>query len=115
MFFHQCDALHLCAIFIRSRYWYLVVGLPVVLGLTTLPFLLATGETLRNRVVFPQRTVLLWSILFTLTIYSLLPHKEFRFILPILPMCLYITSDYLSRWSRKANRYMENEARSLIE
>ncbi|XP_037030520.1 GPI mannosyltransferase 3 [Bradysia coprophila] len=84
-------------------YWYLVAGLPTVLGLTTLPFLLATIDTLLNRSTFPQRLVLLWSIVFTLAIYSLLPHKEFRFILPILPMCLYITSDYLSRWSRKAN------------
>lgn len=89
---------------INFRYWYLVVGLPITLGLLIFPFSLATVETLLNRSVFPQRFVLLSSIAFTLVIYSSLPHKEFRFILPILPMCLFITSDYLSRWSRKANR-----------
>lgn len=86
------------------RYWYVIVGLPAILGLSTLPFLLATAETLLHRSAFPDRVVLLCSIVFTLAIYSLLPHKEFRFILPILPMCIFITSDYLSRWSRKANR-----------
>lgn len=86
------------------RYWYLYVGLPAILGLSIIPFLFAVRQTLLNRSAFPQQFILLWSIAFTLVIYSLLPHKEFRFILPILPMCLSITSDYLSRWSRKANR-----------
>lgn len=35
---------------------------------------------------------------------SLLPHKEFRFILPLVPMTLYISVDFLAPWSAKANR-----------
>lgn len=102
------------------RYWYLTFGLPTVLGLTTLPFALACVHALRYRAVHPERLVLLQSIVFTLIIYSLLPHKEFRFILPILPMCLFITSEYLSQWSRKANLYAKlalslRRAESLID
>lgn len=85
-------------------HWYVTAGLPVVLSITTIPFLLAASQTIRSRHVFPERIALLISILFTICVFSLLPHKEFRFMLPVLPMCLYITADYLSRWSRKASR-----------
>ncbi|KAJ6635465.1 GPI mannosyltransferase 3 [Pseudolycoriella hygida] len=90
----------------HPSYRYTSTGLPAILGVATLPFLLATKETLLNRPTYPIRSILLRSIVFALIIYSLLPHKEFRFILPILPMCLFITSDYLSRWSRKANSFL---------
>lgn len=85
-------------------YWYFVIGLPTILGVTTLPFIMAVIETIRNRTVYPDRFSLLLSIVITLIAYSILKHKEFRFILPLLPMCLYITGDYLSRWSRKASK-----------
>lgn len=84
-------------------YWYVNVGLPTVLGIGTLPFLLSVVETVRNRQVFKERAVLLTTVVFTVTVYSLLPHKEFRFLLQILPICLYVSADYLSRWSRKAS------------
>ncbi|XP_055545712.1 GPI mannosyltransferase 3 [Wyeomyia smithii] len=84
-------------------YWYVNVGLPTILGVGTLPFLLAAVETIRNRQVYHERSVLLVAIAFTLVVYSLLPHKEFRFLLQILPLCLYLSGDYLSRWSRKAS------------
>ncbi|XP_062561074.1 GPI mannosyltransferase 3 [Armigeres subalbatus] len=84
-------------------YWYVNVGLPTVLGISTLPFLLAAVETLRHRQVYKERAILLTSVLFTLVVYSMLPHKEFRFLLQILPICLYVSADFLSRWSRKAS------------
>lgn len=82
-------------------YWYFNVGLPVVLGILTFPFLFAIVETVRYSKVFPARKWLLISITTTLVVFSLLSHKEFRFVLPLLPMCLYICCDYLSRWSKK--------------
>ncbi|XP_052866537.1 GPI mannosyltransferase 3 [Anopheles cruzii] len=84
-------------------YWYVSTGLPIVLGVGIVPFVLACYDTVRNRQVYPQRMVLLSSILFTVALYSVLSHKEFRFLLPVLPMCLFVSSDYLSRWSRKAS------------
>lgn len=84
-------------------YWYLSVGLPTVLGITFVPFVFAAVQTLRHHKVFEERLVLLTSVAVTLSVYSVLPHKEFRFLLQILPICLYIASDFLSRWSRKAS------------
>lgn len=84
-------------------YWYVNVGLPTVLGVATLPFLFAAVETIRHRQVYKERAILLLSVLFTVVVYSLLPHKEFRFMLQILPICLYVSADFMSRWSRKAS------------
>lgn len=85
-------------------HWYLTAGLPTVLGITTVPFLFACSDTIRHRATFPERSALLTSVAFTLLAYSTLTHKEFRFVLALLPMCLYVTADYLARWSRKASR-----------
>uniref|UniRef100_A0A336MML2 Mannosyltransferase n=1 Tax=Culicoides sonorensis TaxID=179676 RepID=A0A336MML2_CULSO len=84
-------------------YWYLNVGLPTILGITFVPFLFSVIQTLRNYQAYEQRLVLLTSVAVTLSVYSVLPHKEFRFLLQILPICLYLASDFLSRWSRKAS------------
>ncbi|XP_055690677.1 GPI mannosyltransferase 3 [Lutzomyia longipalpis] len=85
-------------------YWYFVTGLPLVLGIGTLPFLLSVADTFKNlSTAGSRRKILLISIATTLAVFSAIPHKEFRFILPILPMCLYLIADSLSRWSRKAS------------
>ncbi|CAD7082375.1 unnamed protein product [Hermetia illucens] len=88
---------------VHEWYWYLAVGLPTLLGISTLPFLFAVINTILNWNAFPIRKALLISILFTLAGLSFIEHKEHRFLLIILPMCLYICSDYLSRWSTRAN------------
>lgn len=88
------------------RDWYFVVGLPTTLGVSTVIFLLAATKAIRNRQSYPIPNILLISIALTLIIYSLLPHKEFRFVLSIVPMCLYICSDYVTRLSRKATNLL---------
>lgn len=88
---------------VHSWNWYFLIGLPTAMGITLLPFLMATVKILKERKVYQIQNLLLFSIFLTLVVYSLLPHKEFRFVLPILPMCLYITQGYISRWSRKAS------------
>ncbi|KAK9874771.1 hypothetical protein WA026_005578 [Henosepilachna vigintioctopunctata] len=45
---------------------------------------------------------MLGSIVFTIGVFSFVPHKEFRFLMPLLPLIFYITSRYLAAWSRKA-------------
>lgn len=84
-------------------YWYLNVGLPTVLGIGTIPFVFAAVQTLRHYKAYEERLVLLSSVAITLTVYSVLPHKEFRFLLQILPICLYISTDFLRRWSNSAS------------
>ncbi|XP_077293205.1 phosphatidylinositol glycan anchor biosynthesis class B [Arctopsyche grandis] len=83
-------------------YWYFAIGFPAVLGINLIPFLCGSIEAAKNRDVFNKQRFLLFVITFVLAIYSLLPHKEFRFILPLVPMATYISQDTLSRWSRRA-------------
>lgn len=81
-------------------YWYFSSGLPAILGIGIVPFYLAIFDAMRTWKESEERQVILKSIIFTVFAFSLLPHKEFRFLLQILPLCLYIISSYLSTWSR---------------
>lgn len=81
-------------------YWYFSSGLPAILGIGIVPFYLSVFDTMKSWNESVERQVVLKSIIFTVFAFSLLPHKEFRFLLQILPLCLYIISSYLSSWSR---------------
>lgn len=72
--------------------WYIFASLPVVLGPCYIPFLFAAWQIFKYS-TDPRREALMVVVIgWTIAIYSLLSHKEFRFILPLLPMLLYITS-----------------------
>ncbi|CAB0014952.1 unnamed protein product [Nesidiocoris tenuis] len=81
--------------------WYLYCGLPVVLGLQTLPFVIGCFRLARSRfwktIKYNLEAQMFVTILWTIFVYSLLPHKEFRFILPLAPMMIYISSGVLSK------------------
>lgn len=81
-------------------YWYFTSGFPAVLGICIIPFYLAVFDCIKSWNESKSRQVILMSIIFTIFVYSLLPHKEFRFLLQILPLCLHIVSKFLSDWSR---------------
>ncbi|XP_073842974.1 phosphatidylinositol glycan anchor biosynthesis class B isoform X2 [Musca autumnalis] len=85
-------------------HWYFTVGLPTVLGITFLPFLFGVIETIRNSNAYPTRKYLLLTVLLSLIVLSTVEHKEFRFVCILLPLCLYVASDTLTRWSYKASR-----------
>ncbi|KAH0619758.1 hypothetical protein JD844_014015 [Phrynosoma platyrhinos] len=63
-------------------HWYLTQGLPVVLG-PHMPFFIhgCFQAPKRHRLFL---VVVLW----TVAVYSMLSHKEFRFIYPVLPLCM---------------------------
>ena len=82
-------------------YWYFTSGLPAILGVNLIPLSFAILDFFRNFSASKSRQTIFASIFLTVLIYSLIPHKEFRFLLQILPLCLYIISKYLSEWSRK--------------
>ncbi|XP_023251490.1 GPI mannosyltransferase 3 [Seriola lalandi dorsalis] len=63
-------------------HWYFTQGFAVVIG-PHLPFFLH-GCTL----AFKRYKILLAAVVWTILVYSLLPHKEFRFIYPVLPFCM---------------------------
>ncbi len=77
---------------VHRWHWYLTSGLPVVLGAYGVPPL-ALG--LRRSWSHPQVGIFAKSIALSVTFLSLVPHKEFRFLLPLLPLCWCLASDYL--------------------
>ncbi|XP_069029796.1 GPI mannosyltransferase 3 [Embiotoca jacksoni] len=80
-------------------HWYLTQGFAVVIG-PHLPFFLH-GCTL----AFRKYKILLAAVVWTVLVYSLLPHKEFRFIYPVLPFCMVfcgISLAHLKAWRRAA-------------
>lgn len=80
-------------------YWYLSTGFPAILGIGIVPFYLSIFTAIK-RPWDQSTTAILASIISTIFAFSLLPHKEFRFMLQILPLCLYCITQFLSEWSR---------------
>lgn len=81
-------------------YWYFSTGLPAVLGILLVPFFLSVFVAIQSWDDSKSRQYILISIILTIFGYTLLPHKEFRFLLQILPLCLYCVTNFLSDWSR---------------
>ncbi|RDD45763.1 GPI mannosyltransferase 3 [Trichoplax sp. H2] len=71
-------------------HWYFSQGFFVVVGTLTIPFI---GGVLKSGV---RQRFLIWIILWDILIHSCLSHKEFRFILSILPFVLCFCGSYLS-------------------
>ncbi|KAJ8914945.1 hypothetical protein NQ315_002468 [Exocentrus adspersus] len=90
---------------VQPWHWYLSVGFPAILGINLIPFAVASMIIIKNRTAHPNELVILGTIIFTITGYSFLAHKEFRFLLPLLPLVLYVSSRFLSVWSRKASNF----------
>ncbi|XP_075064133.1 GPI alpha-1,2-mannosyltransferase 3 isoform X2 [Mixophyes fleayi] len=80
-------------------HWYITQGFPVIIG-THLPFFI------HGCTVAPRRyRVLLAAVVWTVLIYSALSHKEFRFIYPVLPLCMVFCGfsfSRIKRWKKAA-------------
>ncbi|XP_012971538.1 GPI mannosyltransferase 3 [Mesocricetus auratus] len=84
-------------------HWYFSQGFPVVLG-THLPFFI------HGCFLAPRRLhILLLTVLWTLLVYSMLGHKEFRFIYPVLPFCMVFCGyslAHLKAWRKAALSFL---------
>ncbi|XP_051678315.1 GPI mannosyltransferase 3 isoform X1 [Oryctolagus cuniculus] len=84
-------------------HWYFTQGLPVVLG-SHLPFFV------HGCFIAPKRyQILLVTVLWTLLVYSMLGHKEFRFIYPVLPFCMVFCGyslTHLKMWKKPALSFL---------
>ncbi|KAK2191499.1 hypothetical protein NP493_49g03045 [Ridgeia piscesae] len=87
--FLQFNILHDMAGFYGTHpwHWYLSQGFAVIMGTHLFPFLLAVKHAMEP--------VLLAVIAWTTFVYSLLGHKEFRFLLPVLPLTMHLCGTYL--------------------
>ncbi|XP_049833004.1 GPI mannosyltransferase 3 [Schistocerca gregaria] len=83
--------------------WYFTVGIPTVLGVHIFPFVLGCNEVITYKQDKARNVclVLFFVILWTVLVYSMIPHKEFRFILPLLPMMLFIATFWLTVWGKR--------------
>lgn len=81
-------------------YWYFSSGLPAILGIGIVPFFLSVFVAIKSWDELKDRQIIIISIISTIFGFSLLAHKEFRFLLQILPLCLYCISQFMSDWSR---------------
>nr|XP_057945335.1 GPI mannosyltransferase 3 [Doryrhamphus excisus] len=80
-------------------HWYFTQGFVVIIG-PHLPFFLH-GCSL----AFRRYRILLVAIIWTISVYSLLPHKEFRFIYSLLPLCMIfcgLSMANMGAWRRAA-------------
>ncbi|GMR53693.1 hypothetical protein PMAYCL1PPCAC_23888, partial [Pristionchus mayeri] len=73
---------------VHPLYWYFVDGLPAVFTLSLIPILYGAFGRLSSR----PPNVILSACLFYLLVHTFLPHKEHRFILPIVPLLLLYSS-----------------------
>ncbi len=83
---------------VHTWHWYLTCGLPVVLGGYGFPALLGGLWTQLARQDVDRATtpwVFAISMVTVVATFSLLPHKEFRFLLPVLPLCWCFAADFL--------------------
>ncbi|XP_026635201.1 GPI mannosyltransferase 3 isoform X1 [Microtus ochrogaster] len=84
-------------------HWYFSQGFPVVLG-SHLPFFV------HGCFLAPRRLhILLLTVLWTLLVYSMLGHKEFRFIYPVLPFCMVFCGyslAHLKAWRKAALSFL---------
>uniref|UniRef100_A0A663LW82 Mannosyltransferase n=1 Tax=Athene cunicularia TaxID=194338 RepID=A0A663LW82_ATHCN len=84
-------------------HWYFTQGLPVILG-THLPFFIH-GCVLAAK----RYRILLVAVIWTVLVYSVPSHKEFRFIYPILPFCMVFCGyslKHLKAWKKSAASFL---------
>ncbi|XP_078702493.1 GPI alpha-1,2-mannosyltransferase 3-like isoform X2 [Branchiostoma floridae x Branchiostoma belcheri] len=78
-------------------HWYVTQGFPVVMATQLLPFVFGAVKFWKK-----QKLVLL-IVLWTVMVYSCLGHKEFRFIMPVLPLAMIscgLWLQWLTPWLR---------------
>lgn len=91
-------------------FWYLYAGLPTVLGIQIFPFYyraflrLSNSNFLRS-LSYDVEAQMIFSVVFTVSVLSVVPHKEFRFLLPLVPMAIFVSSGTLGNWSTTAKSW----------
>ncbi|KAK4318396.1 hypothetical protein Pmani_010592 [Petrolisthes manimaculis] len=91
---------------IHPWHWYLTQGVPATFATHLLPLVLAgVSQPARHK---EPLIVCVWSLL----VYSCLAHKEFRFLLPLVPLCLCVAGDYITLKVSKHHRRSRHSSTS---
>lgn len=90
----------------HSWHWYLSQGIPVVLASFLPTFLFGWYRTSQAPLINERLKALKYLCVWTVAVYSLLTHKEFRFIYPVVPImhiiAAYGISQLPARWRKWA-------------
>ena len=83
---------------VNSFHWYLTNALPTIfLGpLGLVPLICGLLKSIKE-----TKNIFLVSLIWSIFVYSCLAHKEHRFILPLVPLCICYTSSYISSVNNK--------------
>jgi phosphatidylinositol glycan class B len=99
--FFQINVVNSISLFygVHTWHWYLTQGLPVIFT-TMLPMigygLYSMPPSIKQR-MRPYLMMTAWIVI----VYSLLPHKEFRFLFPVVPVLLMVVAYGLQQLQRK--------------
>ncbi|KAH0568265.1 hypothetical protein KQX54_019890 [Cotesia glomerata] len=74
--------------------WYLYSALPVFLLIKVIILPFVIRDIIYEKKLISKPLISLVIIVWTITIYSLLPHKEHRFILPLIPLLVYLITNF---------------------
>lgn len=86
---------------VEHVYWYFISGLPSVLGPIFFIFIYTLIKNIRYINRFDTDSKLIITILWTLLVFSMIAHKEQRFLLPLIPMIFFVTSQQISILCKK--------------
>lgn len=81
--------------------WYLFSGLPTVLGPIFIILVYVFIKELRRVRLVDTSSKLMITVIWTLFVFSVIPHKEQRFLLPLFPMIFFITSNQICETGKK--------------
>ncbi|XP_013071492.2 GPI mannosyltransferase 3-like [Biomphalaria glabrata] len=95
---------------VHPWHWYISQGFPVILGTFIFPFVIGAYQS--------KNKTLLWIIVWILATHSFLPHKEFRFVLPALPLAMHYCGVYFQMLcappSLKKIKHSMNEVKFIL-
>ncbi|VVC37827.1 GPI mannosyltransferase [Cinara cedri] len=80
---------------IQHWFWYFIIGLPPLLGPIFLIFAYTAFKNLKHINRIDTDIKLIITILWTLLVFSMISHKEQRFLLPLIPMIFFVTSQQI--------------------
>ncbi|XP_002736845.2 GPI alpha-1,2-mannosyltransferase 3-like [Saccoglossus kowalevskii] len=78
-------------------YWYMVTGIPIVLGTHLIPLSFGVRKAWQEKKYRPLLYILLW----TVVVYSVFSHKEFRFMSSVIPIAMLFCGISLHMYSKK--------------
>lgn len=86
---------------VEPWYWYFISGLPSILGPIFFVFIFTLLKEIKYFNHIDMNFKLIVTVLWVLLVFSIIDHKEQRFLLPLLPMIFFVTAQHVSMICKK--------------